>query len=249
MAGAVLALRQFFQGGGFGVDVRHGLVNRVNGAVLLNQRRGGLFAHAGHAGNVVRRVAHQRLQINHMNGVEAVFLPERVGGHVLRQRLAHAGGYQLHLGVFRNQLQRVLVSRGSHAVPARSLAPAGDGADEVVGLPALQLVAGDVQRVQHLFHHRDLHPQLLRHGLAGGLVGRVGLVAEGGGVEVEGDAQGVGILVVFQAQQRGEKAVNGVGVKPVPGGQGADAVVRAVQNAVSVNDHQLHRRVPPQISS
>ena len=35
---------------------------------------------------------------------------------------------------------------------------AGDGADQVVGLPALQLIAGNVQGVQHLFQHRHLHP-------------------------------------------------------------------------------------------
>ena len=45
---------------------------------------------------------------------------------------------------------------------------------------------------------RDLDPELLRHGLAGGLVGLRRLMAEGGGVDVKGDAQGVRIPFVQQ---------------------------------------------------
>ncbi|MPM60097.1 hypothetical protein SDC9_106944 [bioreactor metagenome] len=66
-------------------------------------------------------------------------------------------------------------------------------------------------------------------------------MAEGGGVKVEGDAHGVGLLLVPQAQKRGQKAENSVGIKPVPGAEGADAVVSAVQNTVAVDGHELHK--------
>ena len=38
------------------------------------------------------------------------------------------------------------------------------------------------------------------------------------------------------------KAVYRVGIQPVPGGQGADAVIGAVQYTVAVQDHELHGR-------
>ena len=66
-------------------------------------------------------------------------------------------------------------------------------------------------------------------------------MAEGGGVEVEGDAEGVGLLLRREAQQRGQKAEDGVGVESVPRRQGPDAVIGPVENAVSVNGHELHR--------
>ena len=36
------------------------------------------------------------------------------------------------------------------------------------------------------------------------------------------------------------EAEDGVGVEPVPCGEGADAVVGPIQDAVSVDDHELH---------
>ena len=138
-----------------------------------------------------------------MDGIKAVLLPEGQLGHVFGGGLPHAGGDELHLGLLRDKLERVLVSRHHHAVPARRFALAGDGTQPVVGLPALRFVPGDVQRIQHLFEYRNLHPQFLRHRFAGGLIVRVRLVAEGGGVEVKGDAHRVGLLLVSKTQERG----------------------------------------------
>jgi len=59
-------------------------------------------------------------------------------------------------------------------------------------------------------------------------------------VEVEGDAQGIRLFFLLQAQQRGEKAEHGVGVQPLPVSQGADAVIGPVDDGVAVNDHALH---------
>ena len=60
-------------------------------------------------------------------------------------------------------------------------------------------------------------------------------------MEVEGDADRVRGLLPLQAQQRRQKAEDGVGIEPVPGRQRPDAVVGPVDDAVSVDDHELHR--------
>ena len=240
LPGALLPLRQLADGGRLGLDVRHFGVQVVDALVLLDQGHGGLLPDAGDAGDVVGAVPHQGLQVDHVDGGEAVLLLEGGLRHILGGGLPHAGGHQLHHGVVGNELQAVLVAGDHHAVPAVRLALAGDGADQVVGLPALLLITGNVQGVQHLFQHRHLDPELLRHGLAGGLVGLRRLMAEGWSVDVEGDAQRVRRLLPLQSKERGEKSEDGVGIQPVPCGQGADAIIGPVDDAVAVDDHELH---------
>ena len=156
MPGVRLSLRQLFDNAGLGGgvrgghDFRHVGIEMFNRTIHLHKAHGGLFPHALHAGDVVGAVPHQGLQINHVDGGEAVLLPKGLLRHVLRRGLAHAGGNQLHFRVFINQLEAVLVSGDHHALPARTGALPGNGAQEIVGLPALQLIAGDVQGVQHL---------------------------------------------------------------------------------------------------
>ena len=240
MAGCVLSRRQLFDGGRLGVDIRKLFINGVHAAIFLNKIHSGLFTHPRYAGDIVGGVSHEGLQVDHVDGFKAVLLPEGLRGHVLGGGLAHTGGHQFHLRMVGDKLEGILISRHHYAVPARRLAFPGNGADQVIGLPPLHFIAGDVQGIQHLFQHRHLHPQFLRHGLPGGLVRLVRLVTEGRGVEVEGDAQGIRPFFLFQAQQRGEKAEHGVGVQPFPVSQGADAVIGPVDDGVAVNDHALH---------
>ena len=242
---AFLALSQFFDDAGLGVKLRQETVNFVNAAVLLNERHRRLFADAGNARDVVARVAHECLEVNDVDRLKAVLLGKALGRHALRGGLPHAGGDELDGRVLRDELKRILVTRRCHAVPARRLASARDGADEVVRLVARQLVARDVHRVEYLLHHRKLHRQLLGHPLALGLVALVLQVAEGRLAPVEGHAHRVGPLLVLQPRHRDQKAVNGLRVKPVLRRQGTDAVIGAIEDRVAVQHHQLHRQKPP----
>ena len=238
--GALLSLRQLADYCRLGVDVRQELVDFLYGAVLLYQRHGSLFPHPRYAGNVVGGIAHEGLQVDHMNGGKAVGLPEGLRGHVLGGGLAHACGHQLHLGVVSDELQAVLVPGDSHTVPARRLTTAADGTDEVICLPAGHLVAGNGHGIQYILQNRHLHCQFLGHTVAGGLVILVCLMAEGGLTTVKGHAQGIGLFFVQQPLQGGDESVHRMGIQPLPGAQGADAVKRAVDDAVAVQNHQLH---------
>ena len=185
---ALAPFREFFAHAGLDVQRVEIAVNIRHRAEAHEQILRRLFADAGHAGDVVRAVAHERLEVDHVDGVEAVLLPEGLRGHILGGGLAHAGGHQLHLGAVGDQLQAVLVAGDDDAVPPRRLAFAADGADEVVGLVPRQLIAGHGHGRKHLLHHRQLHGQLRGHGLALGLVFRVRPVAEGWLPAVKGDA-------------------------------------------------------------
>ena len=202
--GALLALLQLLNetglGGhvGGGADVRHVVVQVGDGVVELDQRHGRLFPHPLHAGVVVGGVTHEGLQVDDVLGVKAVLLPEGFGGHVPGGGAPHAGGYQLHGGGLGHQLEGVLVPGDDDRLPPGLLVQPGNGAQQVVRLPAVQLVHGHVHGGQNLLQQRHLAGQLLGHPLAVGLVLGIGQMAEGGGRAVEGDAQSVGGRIVQQ---------------------------------------------------
>ena len=139
-----------------------------------------------------------------------------------------------------DELQAVPVAGGDDAVPAGGCAFLPHRADDVVRLPALAGEDGDIHGPQHILHHGHLLGQLVRHAVAGGLVLVVLLVAEGGAVEIEGHAQGVRRVLVLQPLHDIQKSVDGMGIEPLPGGQGPHAEIGAVDDAVAVEDHQLH---------
>ena len=216
-----------------GVDLRQG-------AVVPEEGQGGLFPHPGHPGDVVGGIPHEGLQVHHLGRGKAVLLPEGSRVHLLGGGLPHPGGDQLHIGLVADQLEGVPVPGGHPTVPAGLLALAGDGADEVVGLPPGQLIAGDVQGVQHLFEHRHLHRQVLGHALPLGLVALVGQVAEGGLPPVEGDADPVRLQLPLHPPQNIQKPKNGMGGEALLVIQGVHPEKGPVHNGVSVDHQQLH---------
>ena len=154
--GALLALLQLLDEAGLGghvgggADVRHVVVQVGDSAVELDQRHGGFFPHPLHAGVVVGGVPHEGLQVDDVFGVEAVFLSEKLRSYVFGGGAAHSGGHQLDGGLVRHQLEGVLVSGDDGRLPAGGLVQPGDGAQQVIGLPAVQLVHGYVQGGQYL---------------------------------------------------------------------------------------------------
>ena len=175
-----------------------------------------------------------------MDGVEAIGLPEGLRGHILLGGLSHAGGDQLHPGGIGDELEGILVAGDDDGLPAGGGVLHRDGAHEVVGLPAVHLIAGDVHGGEHVLQDGQLGGQLIGHPLPLGLVALVGQVTEGGRFPVEADAQGVGRLLPHQLLEDGEETVDGVGGGAVPGGEHPDAVKGPVDDGVAVDDHELH---------
>ena len=223
------------------VDVR---VHALERAEIVQQLHGGLFTDTGHAGNVVRRIAHERLEINQANRVEAVFLAENGGVIGLVGGLSHAGGDQHDGRAAADKLQAVAVTGYDYAGVTMLVRAAADRAEQVVRLVARQLAARYAQRIEHLLCNRQLRRQLVRHPLAGGLVGVEFEVAEGLFLHVKADDGAVGLLLVLQFEQRSQKAVYGVGGQSLVVGQLPYAVERAVQYAVAVYHHDFHVYFP-----
>ena len=138
------------------------------------------------------------------------------------------------MDVFINELQGIPVAGNDDALPFVVGADAAHGADDVVGFPALAFVNGDVHGPQDVLHHRHLHGQLFGHTMAVGLVAVVLQMAEGRAVQVEGHADRFRLFFLLHPFQNVQEAVNGMGVKPLPGGQGLYAEKGTVNDGVAV---------------
>ncbi len=106
-----------------GLDLVQVLVDTLQRIVLLEQLHGGLLAHAPHARDVVRFIAHQRLEVHQLGRRQPVPLlhPVQVVDHRVRE--APAGGEDA--GVLVHQLQQVHVAGDDERLHALRLRLAG----------------------------------------------------------------------------------------------------------------------------
>src|SRR5438552_14150111 len=150
-------------------------VHAFDRAVLRDQLRSGLLVDPGDAGDVVCRVAFQRLEVDHLVGSETVALIAlRL---VVPDGVLEAHARRADLGVRRDELQRVEVARNDDALQPGRHGLLGERPDYVVGRESRKRVDGHAELVEQLFAALELRPELVGHRLAGGRVGRVALVS------------------------------------------------------------------------
>ena len=215
-------------------------IHTIQAAEFQQQLLGCFRADSCHAGDIVRSVAHQGLQVDQLLRLEAVLrlkLRSVIQGGV---GLAGLGDHQLYIYVIVNELQTVPVAGDDDALPGIVGADASHGADHVVRLPALALIDGNAHGPEHLLHDGHLLGQLLGHPMAGGLVAIVAQVAEGGTVKVKGNGDGIRLLLLLHPLQDVQEPEDGMGIQPIPGGQGLDAEIGAVDDAVAIQNQKLH---------
>ena len=87
----------------------------VDVSVLTYQLEGCFFPDACNAGNVVRAVAHQSLDVHQPLWGSAVFLEKIILVAQQRFVFTHAGACQQNDGVFADELQAVAVAGGNKA--------------------------------------------------------------------------------------------------------------------------------------
>ena len=213
-------------------------------AVLGNQAQGGLFAHAGHAGDVVGSVAHQSFYVDELFGRYAIRLLNPGGRYALCFRDA-APGIQ-YGGVVPGKLERIPVASDQQRLYAAFLALAGERAEDIVGLKTLALDDGKPHVGKQVADDWVLPAQLFGHGLAVGLVFGVEVGAEGMLAHVEGHCRRRGRFLIQHAQKHHHKAVHGIGGRAVGRGHGRGKGVKgAIHQAVSVQQNQLFSHGQP----
>ena len=216
----------------------------TNGSKPPYQLRRGLLPDSRDSRYVVARIAHEGLQVDYVNRLEAVFLSKRLLVVDLDLGLTQAAFDMVYLRASADELERVAVARHKHAASARLACSLCYSAEKVVRLPALQLVAAHVHRVQHLLEYRHLDGELVRHTLALSLILLVLQLAEGRTVQIEGDGESVRTHLVHNAPQDAQKAVDSVRRSAVGSVQHSNAEKRPVHYAVAVNNHYGHGVIP-----
>ena len=207
-------------------------------AVGLDQAQRRLFAHAGHAGDVVRGVAHQTFDVNELFWFHAVGLPHVFRGHAAGVADALAGVEDG--GVLPGELEGIPVAGDQQHLPPGLLAGLRDRAEDVVGLVAGALQNRNLHARDQLADDGILGAQVVRHGLAGGLVAVEDLLAEGGRVHVEGHGQAVGPLLADHLQQHHHKAVHRIRGRAVRRAhQRLQRMICAIHQAVTIQQHHL----------
>ena len=135
------------------------------------------------------------------------------------------------------QLVHVAVTGEEVHLVAGFLALAGERAQDVVTLPALELHHGDIQRTEQVLDHGKLLVQGRVHGRALCLVLGQQVDAHLGLALVEGTDDAVRPERLHHLDEHVEEAEEGVGGTPIRRAHGlADGVERTVHERVAVND-------------
>ena len=195
------------------LDLAGALEQRFEVAIFDDQLRGGLDADAGHARHVVGGIAGQRLHLDHLFRRHAELLD-----HLGNADAAVLHGVE-HRHLVGDELHQVLV-RGDDGRGGAALAGlARIGRDQIVGLEAALLEAGQVERAHGLADQRKLRDQIVRRRRPVRLVVGIELVAEGDFRLVEDDGEMrrpvVRRHVAQQLPQHVAEAEHGIDLQPV----------------------------------
>ena len=148
-ASTLLALAQLFANALFNVKRIELAVNAVKIGVFLYEAHRRFFADSGYAGDIIRRIAHERLQVNYVLRRKAVLLRKQLGSIFGRARLTHAAFDVAYVSALRNELEAVLITGYDAAVPAVTLALFCHRTEQVVRLIALKLKTQYAHRVEN----------------------------------------------------------------------------------------------------
>ena len=212
----------------------HALDERLGTAEFADELHRRLLADAGNAGDVVGRIAGERLHVALLGWFEpAVALA--YGILVVDARIAESGGEQ-DPDVRRDELQCVGVAGGDERVHAVLGAPGRDRAEHVVGLVAGRFEDGDAKGVHHLLHALDVLREFGWDGRTGRLVVRVQLIAESALRRIERDGDVRGLVVGKGLEECGGE---GVDAPHVLAGRADGQRLRLPEREPRAKDHRV----------
>ncbi|MNO98274.1 hypothetical protein D3C76_900150 [compost metagenome] len=208
------------------VDVAQAATN------TCQQAGSGLLAHARHAGDVVDLVAHQGEEIDDVLRADTKLFVHPGNIH-------HATGHGVDQGDMPvHQLRHVLVAGRNDDRAALRRTAARQGADHIVGLHALDAQQRVAQGLDAGMQRFDLHPQVVRHARAVGLVLGEHGIAEGTALGVEHHRkQAVGVLLA-QALEHVQHTLHRAGRHALGGGQRRQCVESAVEVGGTVHQDE-----------
>jgi hypothetical protein len=208
--------------------------------VVLDQPAGRLLSHARHTGDVVRRIPLEGYVVEVLLGREPE--PGLHRGLVVVDDVGDPLPVEHHPDPGTDQLEEITVGGDDHRLHPLLHRPEGQGGDGVVGLVALDLHDGDLQRPQHLADQPELLPELVGRLRAAGLVVGVHGQPLHGRSLVERHRDPVRLLLGQELDQHRGEPVHGVG--DLAGGRGqvrGKGEIRPVGQAVAVEEEEALR--------
>jgi hypothetical protein len=137
-------------------DVVDVVEHALERAELLQQLRRRLVADPGNAGDVVRRVALEAVEVGDQLGPDAVAVDHGLVVVDLRVRDAATGRHHAHARLGVDDLERVPVAGDDHHGDALVAGALGDRGDDVVGLEAVDLHVAVAERLDERLEMRPL---------------------------------------------------------------------------------------------
>ena len=217
----------------------------LDGAELGDEFFGGLLPHSGHTGDVVGGVAPEAEEVDDL---AAMVDAEELVHLERREYLVGLAGTAeaVHLDARGDELGEIFVGGDhNHLVETGILGGMRERADDIVGLEALAGEDGYAESLDHLSHPRERELDVLGHRVAVGLIFGIELMAEGGLLEVEGDADMRGLQMAEQVVEGGGKTQYGRRVEAlgVDAGFAVEGVVGAIDDGHTVDEDQfLHTK-------
>ena len=231
------------------LDLFRPVEQRFQIAVFVDEQRGGLDPDPRRARHIVDAVTCERLHVHDPFGSDAEFLNHAFAVDPLILHRVE------HFDTVAHKLHQVFV-RGQDGDPPPGFAPhAGQRRDDVVGLVAFHLLAGDVEGDGRFARERDLRAQIFGHLVPVRLVLVVHIVAERVAALVEhhrhmGRRVGAGVVLDIPLEHVAEPADRPDG-QPVGLARqrrqrvvGAEDIGRAVDEVQMAPFAECHARLP-----
>ena len=208
-------------------QARHNIqifIQLFQAAIDAHQQAGsGLRTNARNAWNVVGRIAHQRQIVDNLLRSDAKFLLYALHIHGATGHGVDQGNVPVH------QLRHVFVAGRDHHRAVRGCAAAGQGADHVIGFDAFDAQQRETQGDHALVQGLDLQAHVVGHAWAVGLVFSVHFVAKGPTLGVEHDRERAVRVLLAQALEHVQHALDRTGRQAFGSGQRWQRVEGAVQ--------------------
>ena len=229
--GTFLARLKFFINARRQSSGRNILIQYVQGAKLGDQLDGRFFSDSGNAGDIIRAVTHQRLNVHKLLGCHAVFFLKR--GTVKGDGIVI--GSKKHGGCIRDQLKGITVTRKDIRLIALLLRHCGKGAENIVRLIARHLKNSGAESLHALLGIGKLRKKLGGRLVASRFIGIVKFVTEGGGLYVKGNCAIIGRKSLDLLGYDIDHTVHRIGIDALIVRQKANAIEGSVYDTVSIN--------------
>ena len=205
-------------------------IHSVKIAVLADELEGGLFSYAGHSGDIIGAIPHQRLAVHVIFRRHSVFFLK--SGRIGDQGLLICA--KKHRGLIRNKLQAVAVTRQQiylHILPFRLC---GKSTKNIVCLKARLFRNVDAHSGKAVLGNGKLRKKLRRGRFSARLVFTVHIMAEGRRLDVKGGGAHIGLYGIKLCRHGIYHSVYRVCRYSRGRRQRSDPVERTVQYAVCI---------------